>query len=261
MLSTRPSLLLLFFTNSALIPFSKKSKDGGNQKDEGLEDIDVSIVGASVDNRGSAGQADAKRYEEMEGNINDLKDKVKSFESSAKSIKGDMEGMRGDLGKMNDTMKQLLSVYEVVSREYNPFVEPTAKRPEVPRPQAQEKKAAWAQSPNSVEVSAVDGEPYEQVIGLEEATGGFIETMTALPSKEVESNDRSRIKVATNERDVARSADRVAQDSYYLMQLLKLAEFQMEKIYIAKVNGMRIDQEDMQNLDKWFAEFKRVGLR
>jgi len=266
----KPSHLLLFLVIGVLNPFGKKSKEG-NASDGEIEEVWIGekneVNGDAV---GVTPEIDPKKFEEMEGGLNDLKDKLKTIETGNKSIKSDLEGIRGDLKKTNETIKQLLSIYEVVSQNYNPFVETTSKKAQDVAVTQQTSPATapagetWPKPKASTVVRTVTVSPYDKVIGPDfEISNLRDNAKVESRPKEVDGavtrgGDRMAM---TSERDAALRADRTLQDNYYIMQLLKLIEFQLEKMYLAKMNRAPVDAEDLQNLDKWLAEFKRVGLR
>ncbi|HTY46061.1 MAG TPA: flagella accessory protein C [Methanomassiliicoccales archaeon] len=266
MMRMNTSPFLLFLGIGVLNPFGKKSGGGKGSEDE-IDDIVVGPMPQAQNNAGAPG-VDSKKVEEMEGSLNDVKDKLRTVETSSKSVKNELEGLRGDLKKTNETIKQLLSVYEVVSQEYNPFVDAPAKKAQVqsvnPSTISYSGLASdgWSKQQASVPAKTVVPGPYDKVIGPDGDAIEVKEVKVEQRPSEVAGANRGGDKMAmSSEKESALRADKMLQDNYYIMQLLKLVEFQLEKIYLAKVNRVPVDAEDLQNLDKWLAEFKRVGLR
>lgn len=266
---TKTSPFLLFLSIGVLNPFQKKSK-ADSDSDVDVEDVWVGDKSNGIGPMNGSSGIDTKKVEEMEGGLNDLKDKIKTIETGNKSIKSELEGLRGDLKKTNETIKQLLSVYEVVSQQYNPFVEQVPKKPQevVTSPQANPSSNAasetWPKETKPVPTKVVAPSPYDRVIGSDtDALNALEKIVVENRPKEVVGAIRGGEKMAMTggDKDAALRADRNLQDNYYIMQILKLIEFQLEKIYLAKVNRAPVDTEDLQNLDRWLAEFKRVGLR
>jgi hypothetical protein len=48
-------------------------------------------------------------------------------------------------------------------------------------------------------------------------------------------------------------------DVYALEQVHKLVEYQMSKVYRARIVGDEPDPDDIETLDRWMNEFKRLG--
>ena len=57
----------------------------------------------------------------------------------------------------------------------------------------------------------------------------------------------------------ARPMDAPAEDTYILEQVHKLVEYQTGKIYRTMLKGAVPSKRDMEALDKWLNEFKRLG--
>jgi hypothetical protein len=50
-------------------------------------------------------------------------------------------------------------------------------------------------------------------------------------------------------------------DFYSLNQIHKLVEHQLEQIYTMKLKGQRVPEEDYVSLERWMAEYKRMGVK
>ena len=50
-------------------------------------------------------------------------------------------------------------------------------------------------------------------------------------------------------------------DFYSLNQIHKLVEHQLEQIYTMKLKGQKVPEDDYESLERWMAEYKRMGVR
>jgi hypothetical protein len=53
----------------------------------------------------------------------------------------------------------------------------------------------------------------------------------------------------------------VVVDFYSLNQIHKLVEHQLEQIYTLKLKGQIVSEEDYASLERWLAEYKRMGVK
>lgn len=275
---TSPSIFSFLLPITGILTKKAKGKEGN-----GKEGIQGDIMINDGVQRDTKFNESITRLETLEGVVNDLKTQLKNFEGGVKSTKAEMEGMKEELAKLNDTIKQLLTVYEVVSKEYNPFIDKPVKR-----------RSALIgvdarQSSNEMLPSGISGiggdsdvvsvkehiiktedESLDKIIKPDQEVEDFLSDK--LPDKQEDKgsfadidNDYGYGSVITVNDKVENEPTRTFlcqfHEAHYLMQMIKLVEFQLEKIYVAKVSGLRPDLEDVQLLDRYLADFKRVGLR
>ncbi len=50
-------------------------------------------------------------------------------------------------------------------------------------------------------------------------------------------------------------------DFYSLNQIHKLVEHQLEQIYTLKMKGQKVPEDDYASLERWLAEYKRMGVK
>jgi len=94
--------------------------DGFNFDDQDLaadldEVEDLSAIGGPV---GGGGAAD-----EIMDKLSEIETKMSRLDSSVHRLNNEMESMRGEMGDTEENIKKLLSVYEVVSKKFNPFID------------------------------------------------------------------------------------------------------------------------------------------
>jgi hypothetical protein len=237
----RKDHLSSFFTNLGIISTPKKIVN--EEDDIGLdmaEDLAPPItVRAPVDTR---------RMDELEGSLTDFKDQVSRVDMSNRAVKGELDAIRDDLFQINETIKNLLCIYEAVSKDYNPFVEDSVRK----------------------------AEPVEDVIitGKEEvlADGGVPEIVEPETSNDIlHIDDHVPEKIVPEEISIqlpeveAVNAQHKAvpgpgsTDDISLIQVFNLVENQLQKLFIQRIKGQKLDPKELQTLDFWFSEFKRLG--
>ena len=65
---------------------------------------------------------EGNEMEKLTERINDLENKTARLEVSINGLKREMDGLKEQLKKMDDTLKDVMVLYEVVSAKVNPFV-------------------------------------------------------------------------------------------------------------------------------------------
>jgi len=63
-----------------------------------------------------------KRVKELSASFYDMQSKMKNVEINNKGLSEELTKMRTDLSEINDTMRNLLCIYEVITKSNNPFV-------------------------------------------------------------------------------------------------------------------------------------------
>jgi hypothetical protein len=318
-MTNRTFPLTAFFPFFAVFTFKKNKKGGGEDLSSAVGDLDLDLdadalklglkpnemsgIGGSLggggmkldDNplAGLSPKSDSKKVEALDGTITDLKNQIETMTMGSKAMKGDVDKIKTEIDGINDSIKNLLCVYEAVSREYNPFVDsemPAPRKPESPAP----KEKAYVPAPKA---KAKEPEPEELDLDLD------LDLNEGKPIKipdyiEAEPMDRI-LKPGLDEDDVAQMVEKVkitkvtkptrpqivdkpapierAQapahaptpeptmnivvDFYSLNQIHKLVEHQLEQIYTMKLKGQIVPEEDYDSLERWLAEYKRMGVK
>lgn len=231
------------------------------------------------------GRADDKKFMEIEASVNDLKKQAETADLTSKATKNEIESMKKDLSEINNSIKSLLNVYEAVSRQYNPFVEDD-KRDAVALSAGEDnvpmegnlslgslstlKEAKTMTSP-----VVDDCGPLDRVVRPddeeEEENFGSIQGMDSIkisPDVLGKVDLRAPTPIATPEpeddvpsKPQARTPSSMPStvDPYALEQVHKLVEYQLSKVYRAKLVGEDLDRDEVEALDRWMSEFKRLG--
>jgi hypothetical protein len=198
-----------------------------------------------------------------------------------------VDKIKTDIDGINDSIKNLLCVYEAVSREYNPFVDseiPNAKRPEDPS------KNVEAREPKPMEkVAELEAEDLDLDLDLEMGKGPKIpdyieaEPMDKILKPELDEDEVAKLvekvkitKVTAPSRPLVDEEPEqtvtpmtvspepemnVVVDFYSLNQIHKLVEHQLEQIYTLKMKGQKVPEEDYVSLERWLAEYKRMDVK
>ena len=311
--------LTSFFPFFAVFTFKKNKKGGGEDLSSAVGDLDLDLdadalklglkpndmgaIGGSLggggmkldDNplAGIAPKSDNKKMEALDGTITDMKNQLESMTMGSKAMKGDVDKIKTEIDGINDSIKNLLCVYEAVSREYNPFVDsemPAPKKQEAPAP----KEKACAPAPKA-KVKEPEPEEMDLDLDLDLDEGKPIKIPDYI---EAEPMDRI-LKPGMDEDDVAQLVEKVkitkvtkptrpqtvdkpapvekapapaptpapeqtfnlVVDFYSLNQIHKLVEHQLEQIYTMKLKGQKVPEDDYESLERWMAEYKRMGVR
>ena len=243
---------------------------------------------------GIAPKSDNKKMEAMDGTITDLKNQLETMTMGSKAIKGDVDKIKTEIDGINDSIKNLLCVYEAVSREYNPFVDsemPAPKKQEcaahkekaavpVPAPKAKAKEPEPEDMDLDLDLDLSEGkpikipdyieaEPMDRILKPEMDDDDVAQLVEKVKITKVTKPTRPLIadKPAPVERAPAAPAlnpeptVNLVVDFYSLNQIHKLVEHQLEQIYTMKLKGQKVPDEDYESLERWLAEYKRMGVR
>ena len=315
-MTNRTFPLTAFFPFFAVFTFKKNKKGGGEDLSSQVGDLDLDLDadamklglkpsdigglggslgggGMKLDDNPLAGitpKSDSKKIDAMDGNITDLKNQLETMTMGSKAMKGDVEKIKTEIDGINDSIKNLLCVYEAVSREYNPFVDsemPSQKKPESPAPKEKARMPVPKAKP-------IELDPEELDLDLDMDLGGsssnkipeYIEAepMDKILKPDVDEDDEvarlvEKVKItkvtkparpqiaerpAPIEKAPAPSPEPtldILVDFYSMNQIHKLVEHQLEQIYTMKLKGQKIPEEDYVSLERWMAEYKRMGVR
>jgi FtsZ-binding cell division protein ZapB len=219
-----------------------------------------------------------KKIQELEANVNDLKKHAESTELNTKAARNEMESLKKDFTQINDSIKSLLGVYEAVSNQYNPFVDQ-----EVPEPKVKDNGLNFndAGLHNGLPIGPPGGTdgidvgipmdkhgPLDRIVKPDdpdeepiEVSLQPLEKMPRLHEKPV-CEKEPEIPPAKEEAPVPKitqPAPPSADDIFALDHVLKLVENQLKKVYYAKLRGQPIDEVEVEALDRWLDEFRRLG--
>lgn len=101
----------------------KKDEDGGMDDLMDFSDIDGMIDGDVDDpDEDDDAEKDSVDNKIIDSRISTLEEKMNQMEGSVKSTKSSVSNMNDKLADMDQNILKLLSVYEVVKREINPFI-------------------------------------------------------------------------------------------------------------------------------------------
>lgn len=229
------------------------------------------------------------RMDLIEGTVNELKGQVETIGNVSNSVKGQMDSVKKDVESINDSIKNLLCVYEAVSKQYNPFVEQNA-----PEATVEKGNDPLPSTANAGGIPLVDEEaeiqmamdldaPLDKVLRfdesgcadpkglklkgmeLEEEVDGKLKVKPPAMEEEVEVNlnlkEDIMMKEPKPEPALERPRAQVKVDSYALRQIYKLVDYQLEKVYTAKTSGEAVAPEEIEMLERWISEFKLVGVK
>jgi len=82
----------------------------------------------------SAGLAGVKELSELMGRLEEIEDKMGRIDSALTTDRNENAKVRDRLNQMEQDIRKLLSVYEVVSTKFNPFIDVSEKNPPVQSP-------------------------------------------------------------------------------------------------------------------------------
>jgi len=261
----------------------------------GLKSADIGgALGGGKMNRdndplaGSPPKSENKMIDTIDGTVTDIKNQIETMTLGNKAIKGDVDKIKTDIDGINDSIKNLLCVYEAVSREYNPFVDsemPSPKRAENPS-----KKEEACVPKLKTKVAEPIGEDLDLDLDLDAGNAQKIpdyieaEPMDKILKPELEDDDDvaslvEKVKITKVTRPTRPQAPEkpaqiekpapvpqepgmnVVVDFYSLNQIHKLVEHQLEQIYTLKLKGQIVSEEDYASLERWLAEYKRMGVK
>jgi flagellar protein FlaD len=98
-----------------------------------LEDLSEEMIGSILDGeagapsagRGPGGKGATKdeKFNELTLRVTEMEEKFSRLDASLTNIRSESEATRGVLTRLEGDIKELLSVYEVVSKRFNPFID------------------------------------------------------------------------------------------------------------------------------------------
>jgi hypothetical protein len=261
----------------SLSKLEKKDKDGG---------LDEKLLAGIT----SGPRAEDKKFMEIEASVNDLKKHAETADMNSKATKGEIDSMKKDLSQINENIKSLLNVYEAVSRQYNPFVEcdtpaavpvieGSAKEEEADLPLdslsslgtlggLDEKKLAdlKAEAPKdhlgSLDRLVKPDDVEEDDLDLDSLSelGTMAEKRPEAPMVKEEKPKYVPEPIAVPQpMPQPKGRPSATVDVYAMEQVHKLVEHQMSKIYRVALTGAEPDRDELETLDRWMNEFKRLG--
>ena len=204
-----------------------------------------------------------------------------------KAMKGDVDKVKTEIDGINDSIKNLLCVYEAVSREYNPFVDsemPSAEKQETPARKAE----ACEPKPKakSVELEAedldldfdlnegkapkipdyIEAEPMDKILKPELDDDEVARLVDKVKITKVTGPTKPQVVEKPPQAEAPapiapETAMNVVVDIYSLNQIHRLVEHQLEQIYTLKLRGQKVSEEDYASLERWLAEYKRMGVK
>ncbi|HEY3419780.1 MAG TPA: flagella accessory protein C [Methanomassiliicoccales archaeon] len=242
---------------------------------------------------GLAPKSDNKRIDTIDGTVTDIKNQLETMGLGNKALKGDVDKIRSEIDGINDSIKNLLCVYEAVSREYNPFVDS-----EMPSPRKAENvtEKAKVSEPVSKDIAEeLNLDDLDLDLDLDQGKTPVLGKSAKIPDYiEAEPMDKI-LKPENDEDDVAQLVEKVkitkvtkptkpqvfdkpapiekapdpipepslnvVVDFYSINQVHKLVEHQLEQIYAMKLKGQMVPEEEYASLERWMAEYKRMGVK
>ncbi|MFA5312285.1 MAG: flagella accessory protein C [Methanomassiliicoccales archaeon] len=270
--------LPFFLPFLAVISFRKK-KENEESKDDlaKLPSLDQKGVlprqpgDQASDANAQAQPKDDERIKVVNATVTDLKGQVDGLQMQGKSLKGDIDSMKNDLGSINESMKALLQVYEMVSRQYNPFVENSFRNNDMEQMSIPMKKPSDDQPDDFImrpqdsfeavplgqaRPRAPEFDPFERPNADRKMQNG--RQADAAPEQRQQHRESPPPAIPYGP---AAPAPSYKTDNYCFTQVHKIVEYHMNRIYMEKMNGSRLAEEDYDELDHWLAELRRLEVR
>lgn len=309
-MTNRTFPLTTFFPFFAVFTFRKSKKGGGEDLSSAVGDLDLDLdadamklglksadiggaLGGGVmkldDNplAGLSPKSEGKKMDAIDGTITDLKTQLETMNMGSKAMKGDVDKIRTEIDGINDSIKNLLCVYEAVSREYNPFVDsemPSPRKPEGPAPKEKPGMPAPRAAAQELDLEDLDldldmdggiqtnkipdyieAEPMDKIL-KPEVDDDVAQLVEKIKITKVTKPTRPQVadRPAVVEKAQAPATEpmmNVVVDFYSLNQIHKLVEHQLEQIYTMKLKGLKVPEDDYASLERWLAEYKRMGVK
>ncbi len=261
----------------SLSKLDKKDKKKGKEESMELGSLGGDLGGDLLAGLPTGGRADDKKIMELEASVNDLKKHAESTDMTGKATKNEIENIHKDLSQINDSIKSLLNVYEAVSRQYNPFVEddktgapleeddPALENMSLGTLDALGKTPANSPEDGNGPLDRVlrpedeeEDEDYSSLSGMDSIkispdVLGKVDLKPAAPTPEPMDEPPARPKGR------APPMPSSAVDPYALEQVHKLVEYQLSKVYRARLIGEEVDRDEVEALERWMSEFRRLG--
>ncbi len=101
--------------------FRKKQNDEGEEEieEEELEEEEEEEETASNSNKDSGSDETVEKIMER---LNDIDNKLPRLDIAINNLKKEIDSLKQDLQKMDESLKDMMALYEVVSSQINPFV-------------------------------------------------------------------------------------------------------------------------------------------
>ncbi len=310
-MTNRTFPLTTFFPFFAVFTFRKSKKGGGEDLSSAVGDLDLDLDadamklglksadiggalgggGMKLDDNPLAGlspKSEGKKMDAIDGTITDLKTQLETMNMGSKAMKGDVDKIKTEIDGINDSIKNLLCVYEAVSREYNPFVDsemPSPRKPEGPAPKEKPGIPAPRAKAQELELEDLDldldmdggrqtnkipdyieAEPMDKILKPEVDDDDVAQLVEKIKITKVTKPTRSQVVdqpavVEKAQAPVPEPMMNVVVDFYSLNQIHKLVEHQLEQIYTMKLKGLKVPEDDYASLERWLAEYKRMGVK
>jgi hypothetical protein len=231
-----------------------------------------------------APKSDNKRIDTIDGTVTDIKNQIETMTLGNKAMKGDVDKIKGEIDGINDSIKNLLCVYEAVSREYNPFVDsemPTkkqenpSKKVEVCAPEPMAAEAETDDLDLDLDLDAgrapkipdyIEAEPMDKILKPELDDDEVAKLVDKVKITKVTKQPKQEMVEKPAQVEMPSSASpepatNMVVDFYSLNQIHKLVEHQLEQIYTLKMKGQKVPEDDYASLERWLAEYKRMGVK
>ncbi|MDD1772094.1 MAG: hypothetical protein LUQ09_04165 [Methanomassiliicoccales archaeon] len=238
--------------------------DLGDDSDLGDDD------GISMPNTASAASAAAelggsqkKKMDELNGSMLDLQSQMEKRGMEIKGVKNDLDSIKGEMGHISESMKKMLCIYEAVSRQYNPFVQ-----------EGDQTAVPLMNDGNSI-ADPFNNEDLDHVItpnDLEERKPAGAPRPAPEPMRPVSIPvPEMKPKAAPTAMQIPSigTPEKSLSDAFIascMTQISRIIEMKTEKesmdqaierIYVARLNGVEPSEEDIALVDRWYSKMRR----
>jgi hypothetical protein len=273
----------------------KKKKEKKGDKKGKAEDV---LKGAApsvtaMDMRKSMDEE--KRIKELSASFYEMQSKMKNVEINNKGLGEELTKMRTDLSEINDTMRNLLCIYEVITKSNNPFVSGGGEYGGYSDIQAAQARAAEEEDIlddgkklgasemlmfSSLFQAVRKMENYLEAIFQKRMGGGdpdraqldgldswyaelknVLEMYRFQPKREkmtsmFESEEEEEAEISGAVRKAKASGGSfAARDTNRLLTSIRITEHYLEKVVVQKVLGKDPPESELDKLDYWYQEF------
>ncbi len=103
--------------------FRKKQNDEGEEEIE-EEELEEEEEEVEEEEKSTSSQSTAgdETIEKIMERLNDIDNKLPRLDIAINNLKKEIDSLKQDLQKMDDSLKDMMALYEVVSSQINPFV-------------------------------------------------------------------------------------------------------------------------------------------
>ncbi len=103
--------------------FRKKQNDEGEEEieEEELEEEEEEETASNL-SKDSGSSGSDETVEKIMERLNDIDNKLPRLDIAINNLKKEIDSLKQDLQKMDDSLKDMMALYEVVSSQINPFV-------------------------------------------------------------------------------------------------------------------------------------------